>query len=71
MCTPLFHLTADIDALLEKIRLFCQYEKSDEQYLQIADVMLAFYECLMDQVRVEKSASAQSQGFDNWEEALR
>lgn len=62
---------ADIDALLEKIRLFCQYEKSDEQYLQIADVMLAFYECLMDQVRVEKSASAQSQGFDNWEEALR
>ena len=33
--------------------------------------MHAFYECLMDQVKTEKSASAQSKGFDNWEEALK
>lgn len=61
----------DIDAFLEKIRLYCQYDKKDERYIKMEDVMYAFYECLMDQVRVEKSASATATGFDDWNEAVK
>ena len=41
----------------------------------MADVMYAFYECLMDQVRTEITAtgaqSAGCHGFNNWEDALK
>lgn len=62
---------ADIEAFLEKIRIYCNYAKSDPRYVKMNDVMYAFYECLMDQVKAEKAKSAQSRGFDNWDEAIK
>ncbi len=44
----------DIDALVEKIRVYCGIDKGSKQYNHILDVHKAFYECLKDQVAQEK-----------------
>jgi hypothetical protein len=59
----------DIDALLERMRVYCNLEKNDERYIKMTDVLYAFYECLTDQVRNEKSANGD--GFQSWSEALK
>ena len=41
-----------MDALLERIRKYRQLDLKSDKYLKLNDVMYAFYDCLMDQVRL-------------------
>ena len=44
----------DIDALVNKILAYTEWEESDPRYQSIVDIHSVFYECLQDQVRAEK-----------------
>ena len=54
----------DIVEILEKFRNYCGYEKTDEKFIEMTDIMLAFYECMLDQVRQETMKSTDAYGFD-------
>ena len=54
---------ADIEEVLEKLRKYCGYLKSDPKYMQMNDVMFAFYNSMVDQVRKEKMCSGEAEGF--------
>jgi len=60
---------ADIEEMLEKLRKYCGYLKSDPKYMQMNDVMYAFYNSMVDQVRKEKMCSGEAEGYKTWEEA--
>lgn len=60
---------ADIEEMLEKLRKYCGYLKSDPKYMQMNDVMYAFYNSMVDQVRKEKMCSGEAEGYKSWEEA--
>lgn len=62
---------ADIHALVSKMKAYCKWDDNDEKYQYIKDVHKVFYECLQDQVRSEKAASAQAEEIKTWEEALK
>jgi len=62
---------SDIEELLDRLRKHRELEKTEEKYLRIQDVMYAFYECMTDQVKLEKGASATAKGFDSWAEAVK
>jgi hypothetical protein len=62
---------ADIEEVLEKLRKYCGYLKSDPKYLQMNDVMFAFYNSMVDQVRKEKMCSGEAEGYKSWEEARK
>jgi len=61
----------DIVALMDRISKYRNISKDSEVYKKVEDVMWAFYECMTDQVKVEKGASAINEGFKTWEEALK
>jgi len=61
----------DIKILLYRLRRHRRLEKRDDKFLRIQDVMNAFYDCLTDEVRVEKGCSATAEGFACWNEALK
>jgi len=61
----------DVDALLERFAKYRNLDAKSEKYLKIKDVLYAFYDCMTDQVKMEKGASATSIGFDNWQDALK
>ena len=54
----------DIAELLEKIRKYCGYEKTDEKYLEMEDILWAFFGCLVDQVSTETLKSSDAKGYD-------
>ena len=54
---------ADIEEMLEKLRKYCGYLKSDPKYMQMNDVMYAFYNSMVDQVRKEKMCSGEAEGY--------
>ena len=54
---------ADIEEMLEKLRKYCGYLKSDPKYMQMNDVMFAFYNSMVDQVRKEKMCSGEAEGY--------
>ena len=55
----------DISELLDKLRTYCGYLrlKSDSKYMQMNDVMFAFYNAMVDQVKKEKASSEDAEGF--------
>jgi len=63
----------DISELLDKLRSYCGYLrlKSDTKYNQMNDVMFAFYNAMVDQVKKEKASSEDVEGFSSWEEATK
>jgi len=61
----------DIDVLLDRLAKHRNLEKGHEKLKRVEDVLYAFYECMIDQVKLEKGASATAKGFDSWEEALK
>jgi len=60
---------ADVDALIERLRVYRGWTTNSENYNRIRDVMYSFYDCLADQVRQEKFCSSEAKGFDSWAEA--
>jgi len=61
----------DIDALMGRLAKHRNLAKGDPKLQRIEDVLNAFYDCLVDQVKLEKGGSATARGFDSWTEALR
>ena len=57
----------DISELLDKLRTYCGYLrlKSDTKYNQMNDVMFAFYNAMVDQVKKEKASSEDVEGFSS------
>ena len=55
----------DIDLLFEKLRTYCGYLRiqCDTKYMQMNDVMFAFYNAMVDQVKKEKASSEDAEGF--------
>lgn len=60
---------ADIDALIERLRVYRGWTTDSPHYNRIHDVMYSFYDCLAEQVRHEKFCSSEAKGFDSWAEA--
>merc|ERR1739847_238484 len=50
---------ADVDALVERLRVYRGWTTNSENYNRIRDVMYSFYDCLADQVRQEKFCSSE------------
>ena len=61
----------DIDALMGRLAKHRNLAKGDPKLQRIEDVLNAFYDCLVDQVKLEKGGSATARGFDSWPEALK
>ena len=61
----------DVVELLEKIRIYCDLKEDDARYLRMVDILYAFYDCLMEQVKIEVAQTQFAQGFDSWSEALK
>jgi len=61
----------DIIELLEKFRNYCGFDKTHPRYLRMMDIMYAFYDCMVEQVTMEKSRNPDADGYDTWEEALK
>jgi len=59
----------DIDALIERLRVYRGWTKDSAHFNRIHDVMYAFYDCLCEQVRQETHCSSFAKGFDTWAEA--
>lgn len=59
----------DIDALIERLRVYRGWDKQSANFNRIHDVMYSFYDCLCEQVRQETFCSSFAKGFDTWEEA--
>jgi Ca2+-binding EF-hand superfamily protein len=59
----------DIDALIERLRVYRGWTKDSANFNRIHDVMYAFYDCLCEQVRQETHCSSFAKGFDTWAEA--
>ena len=56
---------ADISELLDKLRTYCGYLRiqCDTRYMQMNDVMFAFYNAMVDHVKKEKASSEDVEGF--------
>ena len=61
----------DVVALAEKFRQFRNLKEDDTRHLRMLDILYAFYDCLMEQVKNEQVRSEFAQGFDTWAEALK
>ena len=61
----------DVVALAEKFRLYRNLKEEDKRHARMLDVLYAFYDCLMEQVKNEQVRSDFAQGFDTWAEALK
>jgi len=61
----------DVVALAEKFRLYRNLKEEDKRHLRMLDILYAFYDCLMEQVKNEQVRSDFAQGFDSWAEALQ
>ena len=55
----------DIDLLFEKLRTYCGYLRiqCDTKYMQMNDVMFAFYNAMVDHVRKERACSEEADGY--------
>jgi len=61
----------DMEALAEKMRVYSGWSKDSAHFQNTLHVMKVFFECLIDQAQLEKSASAQDDVIPTWEEALK
>lgn len=61
----------DIDALVDKIRVFSKWGSDDKRLQSITDIHNVFYECLVDQVMAEKAASNLNPEIASWTEARK
>ena len=55
----------DISELLDKLRTYCGYLRiqCDSKYMQMNDVMFAFYNAMLDHVRKERACSEEAEGY--------
>jgi len=63
----------DISELLDKLRTYCGYLRiqCDSKYMQMNDVMFAFYNAMLDHVRKERACSEEAEGYSTWAEATK
>lgn len=64
---------SDISLLLDKLRTYCGYLRiqCDTKFMQMNDVMFAFYGAMIDHVRKERACSEDADGYTTWEEAVK
>jgi len=61
----------DFKLLNEKLRKIAGWETSSDEYNRLVDTNSVFFECLLDQVKVEQFLDKEGLENRTWEEALR